>query len=107
MNELQTAAENNTLNATKVVAKFTTTLTSKKAALEKVRSEIQTGHSSFQSSISTRIEKLQVGLAIENKIMDELALKTTRVKVLSSKLTNANNKISTLKSERAVMKSCV
>lgn len=39
--------------------------------------------------------------------MDEPALKTTRVRVLSTKLTSANNEIVELKSERAFMKSCV
>ncbi|CAI9287997.1 unnamed protein product [Lactuca saligna] len=60
-----------------------------------------------KTSISYQITKLQEDLVVESKIMDELALKTTRVRVLSTKLTSANNEIVKLKSERAVMKRCM
>ncbi|CAI9271214.1 unnamed protein product [Lactuca saligna] len=46
-------------------------------------------------------------LVLENKIMDELAVKTEKVKVLSIKLSSTNKKIDEFKSEKAVIKSCV
>nr|KAJ0210427.1 hypothetical protein LSAT_V11C400177580 [Lactuca sativa] len=63
--------------------------------------------SSTKFSINTRLAKLQEELAIESKIMDELALKTTQVKTKSLQLNQANKEYEYLRSKWAVVKSCV
>lgn len=61
----------------------------------------------LQSSINSHLDKLQANLAMENKVMDELARQTTLLKTQSVKLSQAKNEMDELKSERVVVKSCV
>lgn len=44
---------------------------------------------------------------MENKIMDQLAVKTEKTNVLSMKLSHANKQIDDLNSEKAVIESCI
>lgn len=90
-----------------MITNLGTTLHSEKATLEKLRTGMQTNYTEFQSFISSNIEKLQDNLAIEKKIMDELTVKTEKVKVMSVKLTHVNQQIKELKTEMTIIKSCV
>ncbi|XP_023762192.1 cell wall protein DAN4-like [Lactuca sativa] len=107
MVDYQTSLESNTTKANQVISNLRTTLHNEKAALEKVRTGLQTDNTKFQTSITSKIEKLHEDLALENKIMDDLVVKTKKVKVLSVKLANANHHIDELKFKKAVMKSCI
>ncbi|CAI9278655.1 unnamed protein product [Lactuca saligna] len=86
-----TSSECNTASTNTTINNYVSTIQSKKVALTKIHSEIQTNNSEFQTSISSKIEKLQYDLALENKIMDELAVKIEKVKVLSVNLSHANS----------------
>lgn len=99
--------ETNTAKANAVIISLGNTLRTEKDALENVHTSNQSDNSELNTSISSKIEKLQDDLAIESKIMDALASKTTRVKVLSAQLTNANLQIDEIKFEKADMKSCI
>ncbi|CAI9266380.1 unnamed protein product [Lactuca saligna] len=79
----------------------------KKEALKKVRSGIQADNAKLQTSISSKIEKLQADLAIKNVLMDKLSIKTEKEKVVSTHLSHANKEIEDLKSEKAIIKRCV
>lgn len=59
------------------------------------------------TSVVSKIDKLQADLAIVNSLMDKLAVKTEKIKVLSAHLSHANAQIGELKSNMAVMKSSV
>ncbi|CAI9299887.1 unnamed protein product [Lactuca saligna] len=56
---------------------------------------------------SLRKERFQEDLAIENKIIYELALRTTQLKSQSIKLKHVNKEMEELKYERVILKSCV
>lgn len=86
MSIFQSSFETNTAKANAAISDLSVSLRTKKEALEKVRTRIQTDNSKLNSSITSKITKLQDDLAIESKIMDALALKSERVKVLNSTL---------------------
>ena len=99
MSDLNTFAEANVIKATEAVSKLSTSLKSERKKLEKLHSGISDDNTTFQSSISTRLTKFQDDLAIESKIMDELALCTTQVRTQTIKLKHARSEIDELKSE--------
>ena len=74
------------MKANEVISSLGSTLKIEKAKLEEVRIGLQSDHAEFNSSISSKITKLQDDLAMESKIMDALAAKTEKVKVLTIKL---------------------
>lgn len=61
----------------------------------------------FQTSITSQIKKLQDNLAMKSMIMDALAVKTKKVKVLGLKPKNAEKQVKDLLFERAVMRSWI
>lgn len=69
--------------------------------------DIQKDNASLLSSLNEHLTKLQADLAMENSLMDELALKTTQLKTKSLQLSQANNEVNHLRSEKVVVKSCV
>lgn len=73
----------------------------------RIRSQIQVDNSALNIAIENKIEKLQADLATDNNLMDKLAQKTKKVKVLSVKLNYANRHLHDLGSEKIVLKSCV
>ena len=104
MNNFQTSFESNTTKANEVIANLDSSLKVARAKLQKVRTGITTDHEEFKSSISSQISKLQDDLAMEIKIMDSLAIKTEKIKVLTIKLEQAEKQVQDLVTERAVMK---
>lgn len=107
MESLQAAAETNATKVNNTIDSLSKSLQAEKEKFDQVCSSLQTDHASLQTSIDSRLEKLQADLATENKIMDELARHTTLIKTQSVRLTQARREIDDLKSERVVMKSCV
>ena len=79
MSDLNTFAEANVIKATEAVSKLSTSLKSERKKLEKLHSGISDDNTTFQSSISTRLTKFQDDLAVESKIMDEIALRTNQL----------------------------
>lgn len=90
-----------------MITSLSSTLHTEKEALSKVHSELKDDNMEMSASIVSKIEKLQAGLAIENQIMDKLAVKTEKAKVLSVQVAHANQQLDTLKTEKLVIKSCV
>ena len=72
-----------------------------------LRQSLTDDNSAFRASIDERLSKLQEDLAAENSLMDVLAKKTTALKVKSAQLSNSQQQIDTLRSEREVIKMCV
>lgn len=105
--EFRTSSESNTEAVNKVIAGFSTSLQAGKQALSVVRSAIKVDDVELNASILTKIEKLQQDLAAENKIMDQLAEKIQKAKVLSEKVKNASRHIVDLEDERAISESYV
>ncbi|CAI9288824.1 unnamed protein product [Lactuca saligna] len=93
--------------ANEVISSLRSTLCTEKAKLEEVRTGLQVDTSEFNTSISSKIQKLQDDLSIEIKIIDALVVKTEKVKVLTIKLENDEKQINELLSKRAVVKSWV
>lgn len=58
-----------------MIAGFRSSLQAEKEALSLVHSEIKFDNVKTNASVLTKIEKLQQDLAVENKIMDQLAKK--------------------------------
>ena len=85
------SCESNTAAANKVNSSLGSSLQTEKEPLKKIRTELHADNSEFQTSISSKIEKLQEDLATTNKIMDQVIVKTEKSKVLSVKLSNANS----------------
>ncbi|CAI9298424.1 unnamed protein product [Lactuca saligna] len=94
---IQTSAESNTSKANEVVMGLNNTLQNEKEALVQFHTGLQTDNTDFQTSISTKIVKLQEDLAVESNIMDELAAITMKVKVQATKIAQANKDIDELK----------
>ncbi|CAI9260277.1 unnamed protein product [Lactuca saligna] len=74
--------ESNTAKTNEVISSLGSTLKTEKEKLEVVCTSLQTDYVEFNSSIISKIIKLQDDLAMERKIMDALAIKTEKVKVL-------------------------
>ncbi|CAI9303704.1 unnamed protein product [Lactuca saligna] len=79
----------------------------KKINLEKICTGLQQDHASFQTSLTLQITKLQDDLAMKSKIMDALARKTERVKVLDIKLQQSEKQVEDLLSKRVAVRSCI
>ncbi|KAL7611656.1 hypothetical protein Lser_V15G06890 [Lactuca serriola] len=86
------------------LAKFVSTeLTSFATLLQSLSDD----NSALRASIDERLAKLQEDLAAENSLMDVLASKTTALKIKSMQLSNSQQQLEALRSEREVIKTCV
>ncbi|XP_023730368.1 uncharacterized protein At4g04980-like [Lactuca sativa] len=104
---LQGAVETNTNKVNNAIESLSKCLQAEKENFDSVRSSLQANQTTLLSSINNLLDKLQADLAMENKIMDELARKTTLLEVESIQLNQANKEIDSLKTERVVIKSCI
>nr|KAJ0212498.1 hypothetical protein LSAT_V11C400221470 [Lactuca sativa] len=93
----------NTVTANKAIQNAGTI----KANFVELRKAFQSDHDAFYSSITAKITKLQEDLATENKIMDALALKEEKCKVLENKLHYTTKQVDDLLAEKAVTRSCI
>lgn len=72
-----------------------------------MHSDLRVDNTELNTSILTKIEKLQIDLVAENKIMDKLVEKTEKAKKNSVKLHYRNKRVDDLESEKTILKSCV
>lgn len=79
---------------------------SKKEALSSIRLEIQHDNYELNTFVVSKIDKPHKDLATENNLMDKVAQKTEKEKVLQVKLTYANKHLDDLESKKTVRKSC-
>ncbi|CAI9299228.1 unnamed protein product [Lactuca saligna] len=107
MRTFHNSFETNTANANTLISSLGSALHTEKDKLEEVGTGIQFDNSELNSSISSKIDKLHEDLEMENKIMDQMIVKTENVKVLTVKMEQAEKQINTLLFEKVVMKSCV
>ncbi|KAL7603349.1 hypothetical protein Lser_V15G18232 [Lactuca serriola] len=90
-----------------IVHQLATSVTTELNSFASLRQTISDDNSSSRTTIEERLSKLQEDLAAENSLMDVLARKNTALKVKSIQLSNSQQEIDTLRSEREVIKSCV
>ncbi|CAI9271301.1 unnamed protein product [Lactuca saligna] len=107
MENYRTTYNNNTASMNEALQNLGSMLKNEKINLEKIRSGLQQDHASFQTSLSSYITKLQDDLAMESKVMDALARKTEKVKLLDQKLQRSERQVKDLLSEKAVVRSCI
>lgn len=86
MAEFRSSTDSNTEAMNKVITRFWTSLKAKKEAFSIVFSKIKQDNIELNASVVSKIEKLQSDLAAENNLMDKLAEKTAKAKVLLVKL---------------------
>ena len=86
MVEFRTSDDINIEAMNKVIAGFQTSLHAKKEALSLVLSQIKLNNTEQNAYVVLKIEKLQKDLAAKNNIMDKLAEKTEKAKILLVKL---------------------
>ncbi|CAI9274242.1 unnamed protein product [Lactuca saligna] len=98
---------NNTASANEAIQNLGAMFKTEKINLKKIRTGFQQDHTSFQTSFTSKITKLQDDLAMENKVMDALAKKTEKVKVLDQKLKHTEQYVKDLLFERAIVRSCI
>lgn len=107
MAEFQKSSDQNTAFANKVLTSLGTTLLTEKEVLSKVHSELRVDNAKMSAFIVSKIKNLQEDLATKNKLMDKLAIKTEKTKVLSLRLSQANKQINDHNYEKVVLKICV
>ncbi|CAI9272003.1 unnamed protein product [Lactuca saligna] len=107
MVEFRSSSDKNTNAMNKVIIGFRSSLQAENDALSLVHSKIKMENTELTSSVLSNIEKLQEDLAVENKIIDELAEKTHKAKVLSVKLNTATKHVDDLETERTIVNNCV
>ena len=76
--DFRTSSDKNTTNMNKVIEGFRSALKAEKEALSTLCVNIKVGNVELNSTITTKIEKLQDHLEGENKIMDALAEQTQK-----------------------------
>ncbi|XP_052625759.1 uncharacterized protein LOC111919606 [Lactuca sativa] len=104
---LQGAAESNAAKVDSVVEKLATLFALEKQLFAGLRQTLEADNKSFQAVVEERLTKLQEDLASENSVMDALARKTTALKIKSLQLSQSEKEVHSLRSERAVISSCV
>lgn len=82
-------------------------ISQEKELFEVFRKNLSSDQVKNQAFVFDHLDKLQEDLALESKVMDELALKTTQLKTQTLKLKQVNKDIDILQSERAVIKNYV
>ncbi|CAI9298866.1 unnamed protein product [Lactuca saligna] len=107
MEKFQSSFESNTAKADKVISIMGSTLKIEKEKLQEVRTGHKSDHDDFQTSISSKIYKIQDDLTMERKIMDAISVKTEKFKVLTIKIENVEKQVNDLLSENAAMKSYI
>ncbi|KAL7609651.1 hypothetical protein Lser_V15G12998 [Lactuca serriola] len=90
-----------------IVQQLATSVSTELKSFASLRQTLSNDNSAFRATIDERLSKLQEDLAAENLLMDVLAKKTTALKVKSVQLSNSQQEVDSLRSEREVIKSCV
>lgn len=93
---INTTVENNATNVNDAIVNLNASLRKERESIAQLRADISAENSAFQKSISSSLSKFQDDLAVERKIMDELALHTTQLKTQSVKLKHAQQEIDEL-----------
>ena len=78
MTDFRTSSDKNVVDVNKVIEGFQISLQAEKEALSTLCVNIKVGNVELNSTITTKIEKLQDHLEGENKIMDALAEQTQK-----------------------------
>ncbi|KAL7590743.1 hypothetical protein Lser_V15G39175 [Lactuca serriola] len=107
LKSLQESADATKTMLEPIVHQLATFVSTELKSFASLRQSLTDDNSAFRASIDERLSKLQEDLAAENSLMDVLATKTTALKVKSAQLSNSQQQIDTLWSEREVIKTCV
>ncbi|XP_023765875.1 uncharacterized protein LOC111914352 [Lactuca sativa] len=107
LESLQGSTASNASKVTNSITKLEEAFAAEKQNFVHLRQDIQKDNAGLLSSLNECLTKLQDDLAMENSLVDELARKTTQLKTKNLQLSQANNEVTQLRSERVVVKSCV
>ncbi|KAL7597529.1 hypothetical protein Lser_V15G21757 [Lactuca serriola] len=107
LKSLQESAEATKTTLEPIINQLATSVASELKSFASLCQSISDDNSAFRTTIEERLSKLQEDLAAENSLMDALARKTTALKVKSIQLSNCQQEIESLRSEREVVQSCV
>ncbi|KAL7594699.1 hypothetical protein Lser_V15G28968 [Lactuca serriola] len=107
LKSLQESADATKTMLEPIVQQLATFVSTELKSFTTLRQSISDDNSALRASIDERLSKLQEDLAAENSLMDVLASKTTALKVKSAQLSNSQQQIEALRSEREVIKTCV
>ncbi|KAL7596025.1 hypothetical protein Lser_V15G27821 [Lactuca serriola] len=107
LKSLQESADATKSKLEPIVQQLATFVSTELKSFATLRQSISDDNSALCASIDERLSKLQEDLAAENSLMDVLASKTTALKIKSAQLTNSQQQIEALRSEREVIKTCV
>ncbi|XP_052624904.1 uncharacterized protein LOC128132397 [Lactuca sativa] len=105
LDSLQAAAAKNAQTVNASVENLQRSLQSERSNLEAARQAIEEANETLHANVNERLTQLEVELAVENRIMDELDRRTAQLKLQTHKLRTANAEINDLKSEREVIRS--
>ncbi|KAL7582768.1 hypothetical protein Lser_V15G45356 [Lactuca serriola] len=86
-------ADTNAAKVNDMIDSLSQSLYAEEEKFDTVRSEIQTKNHSLNMSVNSRLEKLHADLAMENKIMDDLARKTTQIEVQKVQLSQVDKRL--------------
>ncbi|KAL7588162.1 hypothetical protein Lser_V15G40899 [Lactuca serriola] len=107
LKSLQESADSTKTTLEPIVQQLATFVSTELQSFANLRQSISDDNSALRASIDERLAKLQEDLTAENSLMDVLASKTTALKVKSSQLSNSQQQLEALRSEREVIKTCV
>ncbi|CAI9297638.1 unnamed protein product [Lactuca saligna] len=105
LESLQGASETNSNKVNATIESLSKTFQDEQAKFDQVRSGLQADQTSFQSSVASRLEKLQEELSFENRVMDELDRQTTMIKTQIVHLNQARRDIDEL-NRNATLEGC-
>ncbi|XP_052627750.1 uncharacterized protein LOC128134259 [Lactuca sativa] len=101
------AADYNAAKLDSLVEKLVNSFTSELQSFDSLRQSLDDDNKTFQARVEERLTMLQEDLASENSVMDALAQKTTALKFKSLQLFQSEKEVASLRSERAVISTCV
>ncbi|KAL7582299.1 hypothetical protein Lser_V15G44719 [Lactuca serriola] len=107
LKSLQESADVTKTTLEPIVQQLATFVSTELKSFATLRQSISDDNLALRASIDERLSKLQEDLTAENSLMDALASKTTALKVKSAQLSNSQQQLDALRSEREVIKTCV
>ncbi|KAI3700354.1 hypothetical protein L2E82_44980 [Cichorium intybus] len=98
--------DTNNAKMNKVISGFGESLKAEKEALSVLRFDLKKENSELASSLDLKVEQLKKDLAMENEVMDQLAVKTTKIKVLKADLNHSSTVLASAVSQNKAHWGC-
>ncbi|CAI9290795.1 unnamed protein product [Lactuca saligna] len=104
---LAAASQKNSQIVNASVDNLQRSLQAERSNLEAARQAIEAANATLHANVNDRLTQLEVELAVENHIMDELDKHTSQLKMQNLRLRTATNELNDFKCEREVIRSSV